>query len=47
MSQKIQHIIAITQETWLKTTAKTELIEKLEIEKWNNSKEHHQIENYV
>ena len=45
MNKEIQHIIDIKQETWLKATAKTELIEELEIKKLNNSKEHLQIEN--
>ena len=45
LKKEIQHSIDIKLETWLKATAKTELIEQLEMNKWNNSKEHLQIEN--
>ena len=45
LNKEIQHNIEIKLKTWLKATAKTEIIEELEMAKWNNSKEHLQIEN--
>ena len=36
LNKKIQHSIKMNIETWLKRTAKNELIEKVEMEKWNN-----------